>query len=173
MAHPAVRPLPKLPLPLRGQTRALPLSSTTCSARTSPSTILRHRPPVRGSGALRSPAPERSSDLKRYSPDIHHPRLRESARSFERIEAYSRQLARPPRTSSLALARPRASRGARARPSGPDAWTLGWSPVVSHVAVRSHVSASSGRPPSAPRPTAQSLWRGRVGQILYVVKPCV
>jgi hypothetical protein len=31
---------------LYGQTRALPLSSTTCSARTSPSTILRHRPPV-------------------------------------------------------------------------------------------------------------------------------
>jgi hypothetical protein len=28
---------------LHGQTRALPLSSTTCSARTSPSTILRHR----------------------------------------------------------------------------------------------------------------------------------
>jgi hypothetical protein len=50
---------------LHGQTRALPLSSTTCSARTSPSTILRHRP--------RSPAPERSSGLKRYSPDIHIP----------------------------------------------------------------------------------------------------
>ena len=32
---------------LYGQTRALPLSSTTCLARTSPSTILRHRPPVR------------------------------------------------------------------------------------------------------------------------------
>ena len=31
---------------LYGQTRALPLSSSTCSARTSPSTILRHRPPV-------------------------------------------------------------------------------------------------------------------------------
>ena len=31
---------------LHGQTRALPLSSTTCSARTSPSTILRHCPPV-------------------------------------------------------------------------------------------------------------------------------
>ena len=31
---------------LHGQTRALPLSSTTCSARTSPSTILRHRPRV-------------------------------------------------------------------------------------------------------------------------------
>ena len=29
-----------------GQTRTLPLSSTKCSARTSPSTILRHRPPV-------------------------------------------------------------------------------------------------------------------------------
>ena len=62
MAYPAVRPLPKLPLPLRtyGQTRVLPLSWTTCSARTSPSTILHHRPP--------KPAPERSSDLKRYSP---------------------------------------------------------------------------------------------------------
>ena len=31
---------------LHGQTRALPLSSSTCSARTSPSTILHHRPPV-------------------------------------------------------------------------------------------------------------------------------
>ena len=31
---------------LHGQTRVLPLSSTTCPARTSPSTILRHRPPV-------------------------------------------------------------------------------------------------------------------------------
>ena len=31
---------------LHGQTRVLPLSSSTCSARTSPSTILRHRPPV-------------------------------------------------------------------------------------------------------------------------------
>jgi len=29
-----------------GQTRALPLSSSTCSARTSPSSILRHPPPV-------------------------------------------------------------------------------------------------------------------------------
>ena len=35
-------------------------------ARTSPSTILRHRPPV-----TRSCPPERSPDLKRYSPDIH------------------------------------------------------------------------------------------------------
>eukprot|EP00964_Phaeocystis_antarctica_P078567 scaffold48869_cov52-Phaeocystis_antarctica.AAC.3 len=33
MAYPAVRPLPKLPLPLRPE-RALPLSSSTCSART-------------------------------------------------------------------------------------------------------------------------------------------
>ena len=42
---------------LHGQTRALPLSSTPCSARTSPSTILRPRPPVTGD-----------------SPDIHpHP----------------------------------------------------------------------------------------------------
>ena len=40
---------------------SLSLSSTTCSARTSPSTILRHRP-------LRSPASERASDLKPYSP---------------------------------------------------------------------------------------------------------
>jgi hypothetical protein len=30
----------------RPDTRTLPLSPTTCSARTSPSTILRHRPPV-------------------------------------------------------------------------------------------------------------------------------
>ena len=45
---------------LYGQTRALPLSSTTCSARTAPSTILRHRPPVT--------RPERSSDLFN---DIH------------------------------------------------------------------------------------------------------
>ena len=42
---------------LYGQTRALPLSSSTCSARTSPSTILRHRPPVR------SPAPEGLHDV--------------------------------------------------------------------------------------------------------------
>jgi hypothetical protein len=36
---------------LHGQTRALPLSSTICLARTSPSTILRHRPPVTRSRA--------------------------------------------------------------------------------------------------------------------------
>jgi len=41
---------------LHGQTRALPLISTPCLARTSPSTILPHV-------ALRSPAPERSSEL--------------------------------------------------------------------------------------------------------------
>ena len=35
-----------------GQTRALPLSSTTCSAKTSPSTILRHRPLVTRSCAV-------------------------------------------------------------------------------------------------------------------------
>ena len=40
---------PKLPLP---QTRALPLSSTTCSAKMSPSTILRHRPLVTRSLAV-------------------------------------------------------------------------------------------------------------------------
>jgi hypothetical protein len=67
--YPAVRPpcqnsRPGYPY---GQTRALPLSSTTCSARASPSTILRHRPPVTRS--------VRSSDLHqidgkftRYSP---------------------------------------------------------------------------------------------------------
>jgi len=40
---------------LYGQTRALPLSSTTCSARTSPSTILPHRPPVTRSWAVLRP----------------------------------------------------------------------------------------------------------------------
>jgi hypothetical protein len=39
--------------PTYGQTRALPLSSTTCSARTPPSTILRHRPPVTRPGGPR------------------------------------------------------------------------------------------------------------------------
>eukprot|EP00964_Phaeocystis_antarctica_P039091 scaffold22361_cov103-Phaeocystis_antarctica.AAC.1 len=34
MAYPAVRSLPKLPLPVYGQRRALPLSSSTRSART-------------------------------------------------------------------------------------------------------------------------------------------
>ena len=64
MAYPAVRSLPKLPLPLRPETRStVPLSRTTCSASRSPSSIPRHRPP--------SPATKRSSDLNRYSPDIH------------------------------------------------------------------------------------------------------
>jgi len=52
---------------LHGQTRALPLSSTTCSARTN---VTEHNPAPSPSG-LRLLAPERSSDLKRYSPGIH------------------------------------------------------------------------------------------------------
>jgi hypothetical protein len=52
---------------LHGQARALPLSSTTCLARTSPRA-------QSCAIALRSPAPERSSDLKRYSPSTSaHP----------------------------------------------------------------------------------------------------
>ena len=60
-----VRRLPKLPLLLRPDTyvRALPLSSMTCSARTLPSTIMRHRLAI----GLRSPATERSSVFN----DIH------------------------------------------------------------------------------------------------------
>ena len=63
MAYPAVRPLPKLPLP-------------TSTARHGPYLLVRVcvRPERRRAQscaiALRSPAPERSSDLKRYSPDI-------------------------------------------------------------------------------------------------------
>eukprot|EP00964_Phaeocystis_antarctica_P028484 scaffold16062_cov81-Phaeocystis_antarctica.AAC.7 len=34
MAYPAVRPLPKLPLPLRPETRTTSSTTTTCSART-------------------------------------------------------------------------------------------------------------------------------------------
>ena len=67
LLSPQVDPMNSRYLHPRPDTGAGPtsLSSTTCSARTSPSTILRHRP--------RSPAPERSSGLKRYSPDIHIP----------------------------------------------------------------------------------------------------
>ena len=63
MAYPAVRPLPKLP----------PATST---ARHGPYLLVQVcvRPERRRAQscaiALRSPAPERSSDLKRYSPDI-------------------------------------------------------------------------------------------------------
>ena len=49
---------------LFGQRRGVPHSRTTCSASRSPSSIPRHRP-------LRSPATKRSSDLNRYSPDMH------------------------------------------------------------------------------------------------------
>ena len=65
MAYPAVRPLP-------GKTPA------TSSARHGPYLLVRLRVrPERHRAqscaiALRSPAPERSSDLKRYSPDIHN-----------------------------------------------------------------------------------------------------
>merc|ERR1712008_421510 len=63
MAYPAVRSLPKLPLPLRPEAEYLIVGL-----------------PVRPVGhqaqslaiALRSPATKRSSDLNRYSPDIHH-----------------------------------------------------------------------------------------------------
>ena len=62
MAYPAVRSLPKLPLPLRPEAEYLIVGL-----------------PVRPAGhqaqslviALRSPATKRSSDLNRYSPDIH------------------------------------------------------------------------------------------------------
>ena len=68
MAHPAVRPLPKLARYLYGQTRALPLKFDYVFGQNV--TELRCSCAI----ALRSPAPERSSDLKRYSPDIHYRR---------------------------------------------------------------------------------------------------
>ena len=63
MAYPAVRSLPKLPRPLRPEAEYLIVEL-----------------PVRPVGdqaqslviALRSPATKRSSDLNRYSPDIHY-----------------------------------------------------------------------------------------------------
>jgi hypothetical protein len=83
---------------LYGQTRALPLSSRTCSARTSPSTILRHRPPVT--------RPERSSELK---DDIHQiftlsarlrlPGVKRNGRGHRRAKR------RPPRLPPLCLMR--------------------------------------------------------------------
>eukprot|EP00964_Phaeocystis_antarctica_P099917 scaffold65675_cov85-Phaeocystis_antarctica.AAC.5 len=64
MAYPAVRPLPKLPLPLRPETGPRPLSSSTCVRP-------EHDRAQSCAIALRSPASERPSDLNRYSPDIH------------------------------------------------------------------------------------------------------
>ena len=75
MAYPAVRSLPKLPRPLRPEAEYLIVEL-----------------PVRPVGdqaqslviALRSPATKRSSDLNRYSPDIHLP-----ARTQQRPRASS------------------------------------------------------------------------------------
>ena len=63
MAYPAVRSLPKLPLPLRPEAEYLIVELLVRPvAHQAQSLVI----------ALRSPATKRSSDLDRYSPDIHH-----------------------------------------------------------------------------------------------------